>query len=239
MKFNLNSSPKKIILLVIIFAILILFVLFFTGTIWFTSPNRNDYPIRGIDVSHHQGEINWTKVAEDDVTFAYIKATEADDLKDKLFNQNWDNAQRVGIAVGAYHFYSLAYPGKIQAENFISTVPTTTKQLPPVIDLEYVGNSKKRPLKIELQNNLHEFVNIVSKQYRTDPIIYTTYEFYEDYLYPEFSNNKIWIRDIYSKPNTNKIGSWEIWQYSPRGKVDGIKGFVDLNVFSQKSLSQI
>src|SRR5262245_52983882 len=70
---------------------------------------------RGIDVSAHQGEIDWSLVAKDDVAFAHIKATEADDFKDQRFIENWNNAKKTGIAVGAYHYFSLAYSGEVQA----------------------------------------------------------------------------------------------------------------------------
>jgi lysozyme len=221
-------------LIIIIIFLIIITGLFYIGKLWFVYPNRATYPIRGIDVSRHQGNIEWNRVAKDDVSFAYIKATEADNFKDKQFSINWMKAQKANINVGAYHFYSLAYPGEIQAINFISTVPTTTKQLPPVVDLEYVGNSKKRPSKIELQSELNKYLEIISNTYNQKPILYTTYEFYEDYLYPEFKDQRIWIRDVISKPN--KDINWVIWQYSPRGSVDGINGYVDLNVLKNKSL---
>lgn len=72
---------------------------------------------------------------------------------------------------------------------------------------------------------------MVSSYYGKSPILYTTDEFYRDYLYPDFDKNDIWIRSIYSKPS--KIHAWKIWQYNPRGKIDGIKGSVDLNVLNQ------
>ncbi|MCA9346627.1 hypothetical protein KC960_04000 [Candidatus Saccharibacteria bacterium] len=77
-------------------------------------------------------------------------------------------------------------------------------QLPPAIDLEYVGNSKQRPSKEEFQTKLREFIDITIKEFGQDPMLYTTYNFYGDYLNPEFSSYEIWIRDIYSHPNTQR-----------------------------------
>jgi len=210
---------------------LILFLLVKNGTIWFTNFQASKYPVRGIDVSHHQGKIDWQKVSENYISFAYIKATEADDFRDDLFDINWKEAQNANIYTGAYHFYSLAFPGDIQARNFIDTVPLEANQLPPAIDLEYVGNSKLRPAKEKLQEGLTKYIIAIENHYKKRPILYVTYEFYEDYLYPEFKNERIWIRDIFSKPNQN-IGSWTIWQYNPIGKIKGVLGNVDLNVFA-------
>jgi lysozyme len=138
--------------------------------------------------------------------------------------------------VGAYHFYSLAYSGEIQAKNFVETVPVNDTQLQPAIDLEYTSNSKKRPSKNEFQAELKRFIDITTEKFGQKPILYTTYNFYEDYLYPEFSDYPIWIRDIFSKPNTKVISNWHIWQFNPYGKVEGIDGSVDLNVLKQTKL---
>src|SRR5690349_2704594 len=72
----------------------------------FYEPDRTLYPVRGIDVSHHQNEIDWRKVAHDDVSFAFIKATEGGDHRDTRFATNWKEAQAAGLKVGAYHFFT-------------------------------------------------------------------------------------------------------------------------------------
>lgn len=226
---------KKILLIFLVIIVLII-VLFINGKIWFVSPDRNLFPVRGIDVSHYQGNIDWRKVSGDDVKFVFIKATEADDLKDDRFLYNWENARDNKLLTGAYHFYSLAYPGKLQAQNFINTVPIEANQLPPVIDLEYKGNSAQRPDKNTLQDDLKDYVEEITVHYGKKPILYTTYKFYSDYLYPEFQGYEIWIRDVLSEPDNQKVNNWIIWQYNPFGKIDGIKGYVDLNITSQKFL---
>ena len=116
--------------------------------------------------------------------------------------------------------------------NFIDSVPVEDNTLPPAIDLEYGGNSKLRPAKEEFQKELLEYIKVITKHYKKKPILYITYEFYNDYLYPEFENYDLWVRDIYLRPRPGKIKSWSFWQYKNRGKVTGIKGFIDLNVFN-------
>ena len=85
------------------------------------------YPVTGVDVSHHQGRIDWPKVAGSGVRFAYVKATEGGDFIDESFGQNWEQAKAVG---GAYHFYRQCKGGREQAENFLQILPPVTGQLP-------------------------------------------------------------------------------------------------------------
>src|SRR5437867_1330928 len=63
--------------------------------------------LRGIDVSHYQGAINWDDVASGGISFAYIKATEGTNFVDPLFAQNWAGAEAAGLRRGAYHFFTL------------------------------------------------------------------------------------------------------------------------------------
>ncbi len=209
-----------------------------SGLLKFNQPDRQEFKLQGIDVSHHQGVIRWGEVSKSDVAFAYIKATEADDFVDSRFDFNYQEATKYNLPTGAYHFYSLGYKGAIQAENFLSVIGDRHLQLPPVIDLEYVGNSKMRPEKENFQSELSIFIKSVTSNLNRRPILYTTYEFYDDYLYPDFSEYDIWIRDVYSFPD-KKIGNWQLWQYSSNGRIKGIEGNVDLNVVKRDFLGFI
>ncbi|MEG2750009.1 MAG: GH25 family lysozyme, partial [Acinetobacter sp.] len=101
------------------------------------SASAETYPIKGFDVSHHQGVIDWKKISPQQYQFVYLKATEGGDYQDDQFQNYWMEARERGMHVGAYHFYRLCRDGKIQAQNFIETVPNKSNALPPVIDLEY------------------------------------------------------------------------------------------------------
>jgi lysozyme len=106
-------------------------------------------------------------------------------------------------------------------------VPVTETQLPPVVDLEYVGNSKQRPQKEELQKELKIYIEQVKNQYGKEPILYTTNDFYRDYLYPEMTGYRYWIRNLFVTPKRECL----FWQYSQWGKIDGIDGRTDVNFF--------
>lgn len=227
---------KMLIILMIILILLIIIAgeLINNGNIWFVYPSKKKFTIRGIDISHHQGEIDWDKVKINNFRFVFIKATEGHDFVDEDFIDNWNNSKEIGLIRGAYHFYSLRIPGKDQAENFIKIVPKEKYTLPPVIDLEFGGNSKQRPTREDFKKELLAFIYEVKLNFNKDPIFYITYDFFNMYIKndEDLLKYNIWIRNIYYKPN--KIGNkdWLFWQYNCKGRVEGINGFVDLNVFA-------
>jgi len=106
--------------------ILLLFTLFYYGVVRFNYPSVSQYPVRGIDVSHHQGKIDWQAVKKQDIQFAYIKSTEGVDYQDPMFKTNWLEAHKAGIIRGAYHFFNFCSSPVKQAENFIRVVQKKT-----------------------------------------------------------------------------------------------------------------
>src|SRR5689334_3908175 len=109
------------------------------------SPDRTTQSLRGIDVSHHQGVVDWGRVGKSDVAFAILKATEGGDYVDETFTRNLAGAGAAGLVVGAYHFFTFCRPGAEQAANFLRVVPRDRPMLPPVVDIEFVGNCAARP----------------------------------------------------------------------------------------------
>ena len=95
---------------------------------------------RGIDLSHHNGQVNWDALEAENLDFIYLKATEGRDWKDQDFQSNWIEATRRGYHLGAYHFYILCKPAAEQAVNFIQSVEVRDGTLPPAVDLEYAHN---------------------------------------------------------------------------------------------------
>ena len=197
---------------------------------WFREyqPDRDRYPVRGIDVSHHQGAIDWSKVASDDVAFAYLKATEGGDFRDRAFARNWREARDAGIAVGAYHFFTFCRPGTDQAANFLAVVPVEADALPPAVDLEFGGNCGRTLDGATMRRELDAFLAPVERAYRKPAILYVTPEFLDAYS-KQLPARALWRRSILRTPDA--AASWQVWQYHNRGRVDGIAGPVDLNVF--------
>mgnify|MGYP005837697215 CR=1 FL=1 len=225
---------KKILLIAVLqlfIALAVVLYLVYNGYIWFNNPSEKDFPIRGIDISNHQGKIDWKKLKKENFKFVYIKATEGKDYKDQFFNENWKHAQEIGLHRGAYHFFTFGSTGQEQAKNFVESVPPEKGCLPPVIDLEFGGNSKKVPERDKLRKELNDFIKVIQYTYKQDPIIYVTYDAYNSYLEGDYQDKKIWIRDILKYPRIKDNRDWVIWQYCSRGRVGGVNGPTDLNVF--------
>jgi lysozyme len=190
------------------------------------SPDRGRYPVRGIDVSHHQGPIDWRRVAADDIAFAVIKATEGGDHVDDAFAANLRQARAAGLAVGAYHFFTFCRPGADQARNFISVVPRDQPLLPPVVDIEFGGNCPQRPSPEQLDAELQAFLGPVEAAFGKPAIVYVTDEAAGAYA-GQIVGRPRWLRSLALRPRQD---DWIYWQYHNRGRVDGISGDVDLNV---------
>ena len=194
---------------------------------WWT-PWASRY-IQGVDVSWHQGPIDWPTLAADDVAFAYIKATEGADHVDPRFAFNWREAGAAGLYRGAYHFFTLCQPGARQASNFIAVVPRTPGALPAALDLEHMGPCRQGPTMPDVITEARTFLDRVEAHYGVRPIIYTTREFHDAHL-TELTGERFWIRSLATPPNFRER-DWVIWQHHNRGHKLGVSGPVDLNAF--------
>jgi lysozyme len=196
----------------------------------------NGFQIHGIDVSRYQTRINWPLVRnmrEGDVRigFAFIKATEGTTLHDPQFERNWRKSREYGIVRGAYHFFRPSQNGARQARHFLSQVKLLPGDMPPVLDVELIG----RLTKDELQEEVQQWLNVVEEATGTKPILYTSARFYNNYLYPRFNDYALWVAH-YLEPNSPQVNTtWHFWQHSERGRVNGIAGYVDFNVFNGDS----
>lgn len=197
------------------------------------------FSVHGIDVSKHQGDIDWHEVATmvdkgKHIEFAFIKSTEGTSLSDHRFNYNYIQAKKEKLLVGAYHFFIPSRPGEAQAKKFIQHTKLEDGDLPPVLDIEkFYGCSK-----VTLQKELKIWLKLVEEQYGVEPIIYTNAKFYENYLKGEFEDYPLWVAHykVFDKPEISR--NWEFWQHSEEGNVNGITERVDFNVFNG-SLSQL
>lgn len=188
------------------------------------------YSVYGVDVSHYQQEIDWQQVRENEVSFAFVKATEGRTIRDKQFSNNWAGAGEAGIMRGAYHFYIPHLKPEVQAANFISTVKLTSGDLPPVLDVEVRG---RKPV-AQLREDLKVWLRLVEEAYGVKPILYTGYSFYIDYLDGHFDDYHLWIAHYnvtklqLEKSSRRKLA---FWQHTDGGAIKGIDGIVDCNVF--------
>jgi lysozyme len=191
------------------------------------------HTIKGIDVSHHQGKIDWAKVKNDSIRFAFIKSTEGATFQDSCFSYNANEAKKQGIKIGAYHYFKLTSEAEAQFANFVASAPKDLLDLPPVIDLEYCQNAdmKLPERKAELGDKLKKLENLMHQHYGVKPIFYTGYDYFVDHIKGNF-DNEIWICSTRNKRVTHlEDHQWRFRQYSFHGKIDGIDKEVDLDFF--------
>lgn len=193
------------------------------------------FEVHGVDVSRWQGNINWPKLKTQGANFAFIKATDGGDHTDPMFRRNWKGAKEAGIARGAYHFFYWCRNAESQAKWFIRNVPKEAGALPPVIDVEWNGESRcrKRPSRERVLEKMTVFMDMLERHYGQRPIIYTAPDFYRDNLKGAFPNHSFWLRAVADHPSDVYPGrEWAFWQYSGTGLSKGVAGRIDLNVFN-------
>ena len=191
--------------------------------------NRDKYPIVGIDVSAHNGDIDFEKVRADGYSFVVIKASEGVNHHDSKFDINYDNARKAGLKVGAYHFFRKNTDGLNQAKNFLETIGWRKLDLPLVIDVEDWSNDKN--VKDDrTQRHLDAMVdNLRSRGFQV--MIYTNGDGYKKYIKDGQININLWLC-AFKNPDKLKHIPHQMQQYSHWGRVNGIWGDVDLNVFN-------
>ena len=191
--------------------------------------NLTDYPVRGIDVSNHNGSIEWKQVAQDNYQFAYIKASEGRTHRDNTFRKNVEQARQAGMLGGAYHFFRKNRGGIEQAQNFLNATSGLRLDLPLAVDVEDWDNDNKTDDE-QVRERLVAMVNALLKAGRS-VIIYTNGNGYEKYYRPNFPDLDLWLCSFRSPDSLRKTHKHCIQQYSHWGEVPGVNGDVDLNVF--------
>lgn len=187
------------------------------------------HQVMGIDVSHHQGHINWDlalkmKIGRDSVQFVYLKLTEGIDFKDKHAEKNLQALQKSGISHGVYHFYSPSKSAIRQARFFANNCPKTT--LKPVLDIELQGKLSATAL----VDSITVFLREVNEILGVNPIIYTYESFYSDFFMKSALEKEwFWIANYTGKSKAFKKANTVAWQFTDQGTIDGIEEKVDLN----------
>jgi lysozyme len=202
--------------------------------------------VEGIDVSHHQGTINWQRVAAAGKRFAFVRASAGTLTSDTTYAANLAGARAAGFAVGSYHFANpdtATGDAANEAAWFLDNASIASGDLLPVLDLEVSNGLGPAALTAWAQTWLSE----VSAATGVRPIIYTNPNFWSTSM----TNTDWFARNGYTVlwtahwtkasqpivPAGNWGGhGWSFWQYSSTGKVPGIKGAVDLDRYNGSSL---
>ena len=191
--------------------------------------DRFRYPVAGLDVSKHNGKIDFQQVADNDYQFVFIKASEGKTYRDEAFDRNYRGAREAGLKVGAYHFFRKNRTGREQADNFLTAINGRQLDLPLVIDLEDDwGNGATTSRQTALERVMDMIAILGDKGY--DVMIYTNLDGYEKYYQGMLGDHDLWLCS-FTSPDLLPNLPHRIQQFSHEGEVPGVKGDVDLNVF--------
>ena len=188
--------------------------------------------VRGIDLSHHQGAVDWSQVAGDDIGFAYLKATEGSTYTDPTFATNADGAAGAGLRVGGYHYFNLCAPGAAQGEHFAAVLDAVLagvpprRRMPPALDLELLGSCDTPPPRAGLVREVRAFLAAVEPATGQRVVVYAFPELEVRYRLSEAVDRRQWVRRIGDRPPARE---WWLWQLDDAAAVAGVDGPVDLN----------
>ena len=194
--------------------------------------------IHGIDLSHYQGNVFWETVGDNTkMAYVYLKATEGGDKIDDKYERNIDLAHRYGLKVGSYHFYRPKIEQGKQLQNFMTQCRPGDQDLIPMIDIETKSDLPTE----EFCDSLFKFLSLVEVAYKQKPLLYTFANFYDHYLMGKIGDYKLMIAHYTEREPVLKDGSdFIMWQYTGKGHINGINGYVDKSRFMDRhSLREI
>ena len=188
--------------------------------------------VHGIDLSHYQGEVFWETVGENTkMAYVYLKATEGGDRIDERYENNIILAHKHGLTVGSYHFYRPKTEQVKQLENFMTQCRPGEQDLIPMIDIETKGGLSTEAF----CDSLMKFLDLVEKAYKQKPLLYTYTNFYNKWLVGKIPQYPLMIAQYKDEePVLADDKEYIIWQYTCKGRIVGVKGYVDKSRFMGK-----
>ena len=186
--------------------------------------------MKGIDVSSHNGNINWEAVKSSGVEVVIIKATEGVDFIDSMVNQHYAGASSVGLNRGFYHFMSEKTDPHRQAEDFYNCIKDKSYNCIPTLDIEVNNYGRSAS---EITDRCLEFINRFKELSGQDCMIYTGGYFGRDNLDSRIKCYPGWIAH-YGVSSPMETGFRVVGhQYTETGRVPGVNGNVDVNNFNE------
>lgn len=188
--------------------------------------------VHGIDLSHYQGEVFWEAIGNNSkMAYVYLKATEGGDRIDRMYEQNIDLAHKYGLKVGSYHFFRAKTELSKQLANFMAQCRPSQQDLIPMIDIEVKPNMSTEAFR----DSVSKFLVMVEKVYHQKPLVYTGTNFYNRYLTGVLDDYKLMIAQYSAnEPVLADDKDYMLWQYTGKGYIDGVRGYVDKSRFMGK-----
>ena len=193
--------------------------------------DRTLYPVAGLDISAHNGFVDFDSAAAAGIDFVYLKASEGNTVRDTTFRSNCRRARQAGMAVGAYHFFRFDCDGRRQAMNLLAATDSCRLTLPLVIDIEEWGNPAEVATDVVIGRLQTMEAMLRGAGHRV--MFYTNKNGYWRFVrpaFPEPPHPLLWICSFTDPPLAG--GNWALWQHSHRGRVPGVPSAADLNTFN-------
>lgn len=189
--------------------------------------------LKGIDISHFDGQVDFNQLQQSGIEFVYLKATQGSEYVDPTYHAHVEKLNSTNILRGAYHFYEPAEDAKAQAIHFLNVVAASNNTLPPMLDVEITQGKSAEAIKKGVQT----WLATVEKELGCRPVLYSYADFWRENLGVQFNNYPFWLADYSSKPDVpHDLKNWRLWQYSDKGRVHGIDSHVDLDVMVTQEL---
>ncbi|HEY9677244.1 MAG TPA: GH25 family lysozyme [Drouetiella sp.] len=204
----------------------------------------------GVDLSHYNGKVDWTKLKKSGISFAFFKASEGATLGDDQFAFNMAQARALKVPCGAYHFFIPATDVDSQVTNFCNQVGKMMPgDLAPVLDCEVpskwitapetAASSQVAWLALTVEQRVDKIVQWcdgVEKKLGVTPMLYASPSFISGTLgsSPRLKKYTLWIANynVASPTIPAPFTTWAFWQDSETGTIDGVNGKVDHDYFN-------
>lgn len=199
----MKLTKRKILLVVILLLLVVVISIagrwcyrrYFSAAI---EPSRIEYPERGLDLSSHNGKINFKAVKEAGYSFVILKASEGTSFIDKSFRDNIILAREAGLKVGVYHFFRFDCDGRLQANHFLNTIRGYEFDFPLVLDIEESGNPSGHDREDIIKSIQEALEHIQLHDYNV--MIYTNKSGYRKLIESNFPDYQLWICSFSDPP---------------------------------------
>jgi lysozyme len=195
-------------------------------------PSAKDFPTQGIDVSEAQGAIDWWKVKEAGIDFAYVRATIGARGRDRRFARNWRGLFQTGIPRGPIHVFSLCQLAADQAGNLVKTVPRAPELLPVALELDFDPSCAARPARDVVIGEIGRFLTAVETHMGKRGVLKISRRFEAAYRIGSAIERPLWsVQPFFPPAYFDK--PWTIWQASSFRRVEGVANPVNWDVMAR------
>ncbi len=193
---------------------------------------RSERNLKGIDISHWQGEMDFFKIKSNGIKVVYIKATEGLNCIDNHLTKNYEGAKAQGLLVGFYHYFKPSVDARAQGRFFVNSIGKKKYDCRLALDIEVTDGLKSEDLTAMCITFLEEVKKLTGKEV----VVYTYTSFANTSLNSKLAVYPLWVAHYnVTTPGLNKIwNDWIGFQYTDLGRITGINGRCDLNEFTEE-----